>query len=217
MSAPSAPPVSRPLQERSRATLEALLRAAESLLLESSFADVSVSRIVREAGSSSGSFYARFRDKTALLHALHERFVERGIAQAEARVSALGGRKLSLAELSVEVVDSLVRTFSTERGVIRAVLIESLKDAGFAERARDFVTRLSGLAASTLDRSDLAGVAAARAAARIEVGVLTLMAVLEQDLFFDSGLSTLHRPGGRVSKSDRRRLGRLFLAAVELD
>lgn len=203
--------MSPPLQERSRATLEALLRAAESLLLEKSFADVSVTSIVREAGSSSGSFYARFRDKTALLHALHQRFVERGIAKAEALVSSLGHRKLSTAELSALVVDSLVATFSADRGVIRAVLIESLRDEAFAERARDFVTTVSRLAASTMD---LSGASPARAAAQIRVGVLTVMAVLEQDLFFGSALSTIHGRGGRVSKSDRERLRRLFLASA---
>jgi AcrR family transcriptional regulator len=210
----SAPPVFPPLQERSRATLEALLRAAESLLLEHSFADLSVTRIVHEAGSSSGSFYARFRDKTALLHALHQRFVERGIALARTRVSALGSKTPSMAELASVVVDSLVRIFSAERGVIRAVLVESLKDEAFAERARDFVTTVSELAASRTDRSDRS---AARAAAAIRVGVLTVMAVLEQDLFFGSALSTIHGPSGSVSKGDRDRLRRLFLAAVAMD
>lgn len=213
MAVASATPVFAPRQERSRATLEALLRAAESLLLEKSFADVSVSAVVMKAGSSSGSFYARFRDKTALLHALHERFVERGIAEAEAKASALGGRKRSMAELSIVVVDSLVRTFAADRGVIRAVLIESLKDAAFAERARDFVTTISGLAASGVHLSDGS---TARAAAAIEVGVLTVMAVLEQDLFFGSALSTIRGPRGRVSKRDRERLRRLFLASMAL-
>lgn len=206
-------PVSPPLQKRSRETLEALLQAAESLLLDRSFADVTVTQIVREAGSSSGSFYARFRDKTALLHALHQRFVERGIAQAEQWLSSLGGEKVSLAELAGTVVDSLVRTFAAERGVIRAVLIESLKDAAFAARAREFVSTVSRLAASSLDVPEPA---AASTAARIEVGVLTVMALLEQDLFFGSALSTIRGPSGRASERDRERLRRLFLASVEL-
>ncbi len=150
MSAATTPRVSPPLQKRSRETLEALLHAAESQLLEKSFADVSVTSIVNEAGSSSGSFYARFRDKRALLHALHERVVERGVAQAQELVSQLGDREFSMTELSAAVVDSLVGAFFADRGVIRAVLIESLKDATFAERAGDFVTRISKLAASSV-------------------------------------------------------------------
>jgi len=172
-----------------------------------------VGRIVQEAGSSSGSFYARFRDKTALLHALHQRVVERGIAQAEAWHARLDGRKVPLSELATAVVDSLLRSYRSDRGVIRAVLIESLKDLTFAERARGFVTTAARLAASSVD---LPGVSPARAASEIEVGMLTVMAVMEQDLFFGSDLSTLRGPGGRVGRRDRERLRRLFLAAMAL-
>ncbi len=192
----------------------ALLRAAESQLLEKSFADVSVTSIVNEAGSSSGSFYARFRDKRALLHALHERVVERGVVRAQELVSELGDQKLSVTGLSTALVDSLVGVFFADRGVIRAVLIESLKDAAFAERASDFVTRISKLAASSMDTPNLSS---KRVTAELEVGVLTVMAILEQDLFFSSALSTVQSSNGQISKRDHQRLRRVFLASMTLE
>ena len=50
-----------------------LLDAAEKLICRDGLAGVSIASIVREAKSSVGGFYARFRDKDELLRALHER------------------------------------------------------------------------------------------------------------------------------------------------
>lgn len=65
--------VARPKQGRSEATLQRLLDAAEELICRDGLASVSIASIVREAKSSVGGFYARFRDKDELLRALHER------------------------------------------------------------------------------------------------------------------------------------------------
>ncbi|MFK8000265.1 MAG: TetR/AcrR family transcriptional regulator [Polyangiales bacterium] len=65
--------VARPKQGRSEATLQRLLDAAEKLICRDGLAGVSIASIVREAKSSVGGFYARFRDKDELLRALHER------------------------------------------------------------------------------------------------------------------------------------------------
>lgn len=65
--------VTRPKQGRSEATLQRLLNAAEKLICQNGLAAVSIAAIVREAKSSVGGFYARFRDKDELLRALHER------------------------------------------------------------------------------------------------------------------------------------------------
>lgn len=77
--------VSRPKQARSERTLSRILEAAEKLILERGLANVSVGDIVREAGSSVGGFYARFRDKGELLVALSEQ-TQRRLAE---RVSSL--------------------------------------------------------------------------------------------------------------------------------
>lgn len=63
-----------PRQGRSLATLNRLLDAAENLLNERSLEEITVADIVARAGSSVGSFYARFPTKDALVIALLERF-----------------------------------------------------------------------------------------------------------------------------------------------
>ena len=70
--------VIEPLQKRSQRTQEALLEAAEHLTQSTGFDQLTVADIASQAGCSVGAFYRRFRDKDALLDALHERLTERG-------------------------------------------------------------------------------------------------------------------------------------------
>jgi len=58
-------------QARSHATQVRILQATANLLRRESFDAITIRRIVQEAESSIGSFYARFRDKEALLPALY--------------------------------------------------------------------------------------------------------------------------------------------------
>src|SRR3954463_16064866 len=59
-------------QARSTETSNRLLAAAEALFAEQSFDDTSVAEIAERAGVTTGAFYARFRDKEALLEVLEE-------------------------------------------------------------------------------------------------------------------------------------------------
>lgn len=63
--------VKKPQQARSRDTERRLLAAATAILEREGLAGLSVARVVREAKSSVGSFYARFADKDDLLRAVH--------------------------------------------------------------------------------------------------------------------------------------------------
>jgi AcrR family transcriptional regulator len=62
------------MQARSRRTLGDLLDTARELLNEKPFDEITVAEICRLAGCSPPSFYQRFRDKEALLHAIHEQY-----------------------------------------------------------------------------------------------------------------------------------------------
>lgn len=62
-----------PVQERSRKTLDRIVRAALELMVEKGVEGASVQDIVDRAGSSVGSFYARFDGKADLVRYLDER------------------------------------------------------------------------------------------------------------------------------------------------
>lgn len=66
--------VRKPVQERSRETLERIVLATEALLERCPFDEIGVAQIVRRARCSTGSFYARFSGKDALLPLLYARY-----------------------------------------------------------------------------------------------------------------------------------------------
>src|SRR5262249_9156472 len=72
----SRPRLRPPVQARSQATLDRLVRAAEGLLAEKRFDEATVAEIARRADSSVGAFYARFPDKEAFLDHFDERFFQ---------------------------------------------------------------------------------------------------------------------------------------------
>ncbi|MCH7933793.1 MAG: TetR/AcrR family transcriptional regulator [Gemmatimonadetes bacterium] len=65
-----------PKQHRSRQTLQRIVRAALELIGQDGVEGTTVGAIARRAGSSVGSFYARFEGKTDLLLYLDERIWE---------------------------------------------------------------------------------------------------------------------------------------------
>ena len=69
-------PLRQPKQSRSRRTLQRITRAALELIAEHGVEGTTINAIVRRAGSSVGSFYARFEGKDDLLVYLDERIWE---------------------------------------------------------------------------------------------------------------------------------------------
>lgn len=69
--------IRRPLQKRSRATLERLLAAGVDLLREKGYEGLSIAELSARSGVSVGSIYQRFDGKEALFAALQERILER--------------------------------------------------------------------------------------------------------------------------------------------
>lgn len=132
----------QPRQARSQRTLDALLDAAETLLAERPFHDIAITEIIGRAGSSAGAFYARFPDKEALLHALHERLAVRGNAigdflrQAAPRLADTASPAGDARAVARLVIGNLVRGHRRNRGVLRAVAIAAFRDARFATRAQ---------------------------------------------------------------------------------
>ena len=129
-----------PRQVRTQASLDRLLDAAEALLAEKCFQDAHVSEVASRANTSVAAFYRRFRDKDALLHALHERLCEEAYAIAEDAlapehwegadissilesvvpflISALKGRE-ALDRMLRFVLEQLARLLLERRGEIR--------------------------------------------------------------------------------------------------
>ena len=102
--------------------MERILGAAEELLREEPFEDVTVAEIVRRAGSSVGAFYARFPAKAALLSALYAR--QHGMRQTERGRSYLThfvSRRMTLEERAREVIGHIVTYYRLNRHLLRSL------------------------------------------------------------------------------------------------
>ena len=106
-------------QERSRATRERLLEAAEIVFAQKGYDGARLSDIAREAGCSVGAVYFRFKDKSALFSAIAESFVE----QSRTGLAALmQGRAGSPEQILRLFVAASAENFKRHRGLFRAIV-----------------------------------------------------------------------------------------------
>jgi AcrR family transcriptional regulator len=123
-----------PQQARSQHTLSRILDASEAILAAKGWEATSVAEIAKRAGSSVGAFYARFRDKDALLVSLHQRFCEEAAATSEVALDEARWAGASICEIVRELVAFQVRVHEQRRGLLRAFVLKSLEDPSFEAR-----------------------------------------------------------------------------------
>lgn len=134
-------------QERSRATVNALLAATERVLVREGYDRASTNKIAEAAGVSIGSLYQYFPSKEALVAAVIERHVKsmtRVIMDSLARVASL-----PLREAARELVRVMIEAHRVEPK-LHQVLVEQTPRIGKA----DYVERVSE-EATTLVRAYL--------------------------------------------------------------
>lgn len=133
-----------PVQARSRATLERILDATEILAQHRWFHVLTVDDIVRAAGVSVGSFYARFPHKEALLSALQQRYRD----QIQSLFDEEFTRRYRAAELSTRVfglVNDYVARVRRIRGLIRALSMQArLQPGEMSLEAADLAEMVTG-------------------------------------------------------------------------
>ena len=135
---------SPPAQERSRETIDRFAAAAEELLRERPFEQITVQDIVGAAGRPIGSFYARFASKEALLPYLYQRYHEDLESRYAARFHRVDWQAIALEEAVGEVVDLLLGLYVERRWLIRALALfarmhpEALPEDLIEQRRRVF-------------------------------------------------------------------------------
>jgi len=182
--------VRSPVQRRSRRTLDRLLDAAEALLADRTFDELTVTEVVRRAKSSVGSFYARFPDKEALLGAIYERHQQRMIALMDDELAPERWADLPVAAVMERMVGRLVRFHRSQRGLLRALVLfgythPDWRYADDRERSRLPLTRLAELIAAR--RAEFGH---ADAAAATSLGVLTVLATLREAILFSESTAS---------------------------
>ena len=202
--------VSRPKQARSEQTLLRLLDAAEELIREKGFADVSIPEIVHRAGSSVGGFYARFKDKDELLRALEERF----LAHLDERVDELADPaywgSASTTQIVASCMKELVATHRAEQNMISTFLARAAADVEIRDggmRFRQGVSARIGL----LLLSRRSEIRHPQPEVAIDLGIQLAFGLMFQNAIFGET-----RCGGRALSDAEleAELTRIFLAYV---
>jgi AcrR family transcriptional regulator len=122
-----------PQQARSQKTLERILVAAETLIIEKGVEATTVTEIARTAKSSVGAFYARFNDKEALLRTLIERFTGQAIATVDDILQPHRWEGIPFEQVIHQCVSFMLRIFHERRWLIVGFTVRAAKNPGISE------------------------------------------------------------------------------------
>ena len=114
------PKISPPRQPRAQATLVRVLEAAEAMLAEGLFEDMTMASLAERAGVAVGTIYTRFRTKEDLLPALFERH-NHAVVERVATLQADLEQRTTMRERLTAVVRFAVQYHETHRGLLRAL------------------------------------------------------------------------------------------------
>lgn len=117
----AAPHLNPPKQARSKRTLERIVRASLDILDEEGPDGLTVQAIVARAGSSVGSFYARFSGKDELLEYLGERVWREAAERWDEALSAQDWAGLEFQELAEGAVRLLGEVGRSRASYLRAL------------------------------------------------------------------------------------------------
>lgn len=93
-SKPPAIPRKQPKQERSQATVEAILSATAHILTENGYDQLTTNRVAERAGVSIGSLYQYFPNKEALIFALAEHHANEMVQLAKQHLAGLNDQTI---------------------------------------------------------------------------------------------------------------------------
>lgn len=117
----------KPMQNRSRATLEKLLAAGVELLHEKGYEGLAIADLSARSGVSVGSIYQRFDGKEALFLALQQRILERLEAEQSDLFRSID-RDLPDAELVRQAIARLAALFRRNEALLRVMILRGAVD-----------------------------------------------------------------------------------------
>jgi AcrR family transcriptional regulator len=182
--------VKPPRQGRSQATHTRYVEAAQRLLAAGrSWQDISVAELAKAARSSVGAFYARFRDKDALLHVLQVELNAEGSATGAETFRLAKSVQLPLEVLVRGFVELAVNYYRQQHGLRRALLVEMTTNAELRKRATELSRETcDGLCDVLAQRFPHASADKLREV--VDVAHRMVYGVLDQNLVFADGAPT---------------------------
>ncbi|MSP24072.1 MAG: TetR/AcrR family transcriptional regulator [Myxococcales bacterium] len=144
-----------PLQARSRETLERLLDAAEEVIEERGVEEATVAEVVRRAGSSVGSFYARFRDKEGLVRSVFERFADQALMTATDALSPERWAGVAIDQAIETLARFVIGVLEKKRGIVTALVARAPVDPTFTRFGERLIEQIGALLVGLLEARGL--------------------------------------------------------------
>lgn len=144
-------PRKAPAQERSRATVAAILTAAARIFATHGYAAGTPNRIAARAGVSIGSLYEYFPNKDALLVALVEAHMSEGEAVLLRTAAEVADARLPLPEAVRRFVTAMVSLHAQDPAFHRVIFEESPLPPRVRRRLADIEGRACALLAAYLE------------------------------------------------------------------
>ena len=196
-------PRKSPSQERSRATVDAIVDATARVLVRDGYDALSTNRVAREAGVSVGSLYQYFPGKEALVAAVMERHASRLQEHIAARM-AEAAPGATAEEVATELIRAMLTAQMAEPRLHRA-LVEQVPRIGALRRLHELFGNYERLVEAWLEQH----------AERIEVKDARLAAfVLVSAVEGLVNRATLDRPDLLAAGGLEEQILRLVLAYV---
>jgi AcrR family transcriptional regulator len=139
----------RPRQERSEATVDAILEAAARVFATEGYDAATTNRIAEAAGISVGSLYQYFPSKDAIAVDLVRRFRANRIAFVRTQLDSMGHKPVA------SIIRALFTSFLQADGIrpeLYRVLIEQVLRTSARNELRGYEERLEALVADALRR-----------------------------------------------------------------
>jgi len=146
--APALDPRKHAAQERSRATVDALIEATARVLVKEGFERASTNRIAAEAGVSIGSLYQYFPTKEALVAAVIERHKTAMLDMLRDALTRVADRPLE--EALREVITVTIDAHRVDAELHR-VLVEQIPRTGRLAEVEGFDREVQGLIRAYLE------------------------------------------------------------------
>ncbi len=184
--------VNAPKQARSEKRLQDIIQALETLLDGRAYEEITIPDIAARAGCVPASIYARFKDKTSILVALHESIHNRQLAQIDETMRIERHADMSLDDSIFMIFRNLARYYTRNRNLIRPAYL--LGDNEIYERGAATIRHASDRIAAIV-RQKTKGTPA-DLDKRIDLGTRAAYALLQQRMVFHP------QPTGRYPPAD---------------
>ncbi len=127
-------PRKRPIQGRARLTVEAILEASAQVFEELGYAKTTTDRIAERAGVSIGTLYQYFPGKDALLVALAEQHVDKGLEMsAQMLDTSVHLERIPLEDLLRSFLQAAIALHRERPRLHQMLFVEAPKSTGFLE------------------------------------------------------------------------------------